>query len=256
MDAIIIAAGKGSRLKDLTEDIPKCLLEIGGKTILQRQIDAYRENGISSLSIVKGYLAHKIEIPEVRYFLNDDYQNNNILNSLMYAEDAMKDAFIASYSDILFESSIVQRLQESNGDIVAVVDADWTAAYQGRTEHPLAEAENVVMNADGNVERIGKALTSTEDDVFLEFIGMFKCTRSGAQVFREYFHKAKKEFQGKPFVRAKSFQQAYITDFFQYLTDNGVPVQCLVIERGWQEVDVLQDVERAQKTFQREGAIG
>ena len=98
MKAIIIAAGKGSRLKHLTTDRPKCLVEVNGKSMLQHQLDAYRANDIHDIHIVKGYMQEKIDLPDITYYINDQYEHNSILHSLMYAEEAMDDSFIATYS--------------------------------------------------------------------------------------------------------------------------------------------------------------
>ena len=248
MKAIVIAAGMGIRLNPMTNDKPKCMLEIKGKTILQHQLDAFHANGITNISIIKGYKKEAIDYAGLKYYINDNYRNNNILNSLFYAEEEMNNEFIASYSDILFDAEVVKGAIESSRDIAIVVDIDWKGYYEERTEHPINEAENVIFDADNNVVEIGK-IVSNKRAVDGEFIGMLKCTKKGAEIFREYFHKAKNEFYGKPFIRAKTFDQAYLTDFIQYLVNNSVKVKCATIERGWIEIDTVQDFERAEKKY-------
>ena len=76
MKAIIIAAGMGSRLNPLTNDKPKCMLELNGKTLLQHQIRALREAGIDRVALVKGYKKEAIGYPDLVYYFNDNYQNN------------------------------------------------------------------------------------------------------------------------------------------------------------------------------------
>jgi len=246
MKAIIIAAGKGSRLGSLTDNTPKCLLEVNGKTILQHQLDAYQENGITDISVIKGYCQDTMNDPQLKYYVNDNYENNNILNSLMYAEKEMDEAFVASYSDIIFESKVVNQLLQEEEDISIVIDADWKHYYEGRDEHPIEEAEKVIIRQDGSVLQIGKILHDHENNSVYEFIGMLKCTKQGAKIFKDNFHKAKKKFDGKPFMRARTFDHAYITDFVQYLTDAGIKVYCSVIHGGWQEIDIMKDLEKAR----------
>ena len=248
MKAIIIAAGLGIRLNPLTNDNPKCMLEINGKTILQHQLDAFHANGIVDISVIKGYKREAIDYLGLKYYINDNYKNNNILNSLFYAEKEMDGEFIASYSDILFGADVVKGAIESSGDIALVVDIDWKGYYEGRTEHPIEEAENVIFDADNNVVEIGK-IVSNRRVVDGEFIGMLKCTKKGIEIFKEFFHKAKNEFYGKPFIRAKTFDQAYLTDFIQYLVNNGIEVKCAIIERGWIEIDTVQDFKRAEDKY-------
>ena len=242
MKAIIIAAGMGTRLQHLTGDAPKCLLPVCGKSILQHQLDAFRHNGITDISLIKGYKKEKIQVPQLKYYINDNYEKNNILNSLMYAETEMDGAFIASYSDIVFHPSIVQKLMACPADIAIAVDSDWQKKYDGRTHHPPEEAEKVAFNQEHVLLETGKVMTRK---VTGEFLGMVKCSGRGAEIFKAYFKKAKQEFMGKPFITAKVFDKAYITDFLQYLTNEGVPVTCVPIDRGWTEIDTEQDLHRA-----------
>ena len=73
MKAIILAAGMGTRLGKYTENLPKCMLNFNGKTLIQHQIDTLRECGITDIIIVKGHVPEKIQIPGVKYYINDDY---------------------------------------------------------------------------------------------------------------------------------------------------------------------------------------
>ena len=246
--AIIIAAGLGSRLKGYTEELPKCMLHFGDKTLLERQLEAYRDCGIKDISVVRGYKKEKINYKDLTYYQNDDYENNNILNSLFYAEEAMIGNVIVAYSDILFESAVVKRLLESDADISIVVDIDWKGYYVGRKDHPLAEAEKVIFNANNEVLKIGKVLTS-KNDVYGEFIGMLKLSPRGAEIFKKHFHRSKKLYWDQPFHLAKTFQKAYITDMIQEIVDLGVNVHCVIIEKGWKEIDTEEDYQKALDDF-------
>jgi len=73
MKAIIIAAGYASRLRPITNDKPKCMLEIKGKTILEHQLDAFNANGITDISVIKGYKKKAINYPRLKYYINDNY---------------------------------------------------------------------------------------------------------------------------------------------------------------------------------------
>ena len=236
--ALIIAAGLGSRLKKHTENLPKCMLDFGGKTLLQRQLDSYKKNGIKDISLIRGYKKEKINYKGIKYFENKDYKNNNILNSIFYAEKVISGNIIISYSDILFDSSVVERTLNSNHDISVVVDIDWRGYYVGRKDHPISEAENVIFNSNNEVEKIGKINTGNEE-VHGEFIGMIKLSNRGTEIFKEHFHRLKKLYWNKPFQRAKIFQKAYLTDFIQELVDIGIKVHCVIIESGWKEIDTV-----------------
>ena len=248
--ALIIAAGLGSRLKKHTENLPKCMLDFGGKTLLQRQLDSYKKCGIKDISLIRGYKKEKINYKGIRYFENKDYRENNILNSIFYAEKIINGNIIISYSDILFDHSVVQRTLDSDHDISVVVDIDWRGYYVGRKDHPISEAENVIFNSNNEVEKIGKINTG-DQEVHGEFIGMIKLSNQGAEIFKEHFNRLKKIYWNKPFQRAKTFQKAYLTDFIQELVDIGIKVHCVIIESGWKEIDTVEDYKKALVGFNK-----
>ena len=248
--ALIIAAGLGSRLKKYTENLPKCMLDFGGKTLLQRQLDAYKKCGIKDISLIRGYKKEKINYKGIKYFENTEYKNNNILNSIFYAEKIINGNIIISYSDILFDSSVVERTLNSDHDISVVVDIDWRGYYVGRKDHPISEAENIIFNSNNEVEKIGKINTGNEE-VHGEFIGMIKLSNRGTEIFKEHFHRLKKIYWNKPFQRAKTFQKAYLTDFIQELVDIGIKVHCVIIESGWKEIDTVEDYKKALVGFNK-----
>ena len=248
--ALIIAAGLGSRLKKHTENLPKCMLDFGGKTLLQRQLDVYKKCGVSDISLIRGYKKEKINYKNIKYFDNKDFKKNNVLNSIFYAEKIINGNIIISYSDILFDSVAVKRLLNSDHDISVVVDIDWRGYYVGRKDHPITEAENVIFNSNNEVEKIGK-INKGNDDVHGEFIGMIKLTDRGAKIFKQHFHRLKKIYWNKPFQRANTFQNAYLTDMIQELVDIGIKVHCVIIESGWKEIDTVEDYKKAILGFKR-----
>ena len=226
------------------------MLDFGGKTLLERQLRAYKDSGIEEISLIRGYKKEKIKYKGIQYFENTDYQNNNILNSIFYAEKFINGNIIISYSDILFDTSVVQRTIESDHDISVVVDIDWRGYYVGRKDHPISEAENVIFNSNNEVEKIGKINTGNEE-VHGEFIGMIKLSNRGTEIFKQHFHRLKKTYWNKPFQRAKIFQKAYLTDFIQELVDIGIKVHCVIIESGWKEIDTVEDYKKALVGFNK-----
>ena len=245
---LIVAAGLGSRLKGHTENTPKCMLDFGGKTLLQRQLLSYKKNGVDDISLIRGYKKNKINYKGIKYFDNNDYKDNNILNSIFYGEEAINGNIIISYSDILFESFVVKRVMESDHDISVIVDVDWRDYYINRKDHPLSEAENVIFNSNNEVVKIGK-ISSEKEEVHGEFIGMIKLNHRGCEILKQNFHRVKKLYWNKPFQRAKIFQKAYLTDMIQELVDIGIKVHCVIIERGWKEIDTVEDYKKSLIAF-------
>ena len=248
MKAIIVAAGPGSRLNHLTRNRPKCLLEVGGQTIMERTLGALRANGIEDISVVRGWQSHMIDFPDLTYYHNPDFRDNNILVSLFYAEKAMTDDFVFSYSDIVYTEETVARLLRSEADVAAVVDINWAEQYIRRDQHPVSEAE-LVKAVDGRIVRIGKEEV-TPEEAHGEFIGLARFTRAGAEMMKVAYHNAS-ENHDRPFHHAASFRKAYMTDMIQELVDRGMTVASVDIEGGWSEIDTPQDLERARKLFGR-----
>ncbi len=247
MKAVIIAAGPGSRLMPLTNDKPKCLLQIGDKTIMQRTLEAMRECGIEDIVVVRGYKKELINYTGVRYRENTDYENNNILRSLFYAEDELDDEFIFSYSDIVYGRDVVEQLLQTKADISLVIDTDWLSHYKGRRLHPIAEAE-LVMVENNRITRIGKGVVKP-DEAYGEFIGLARFSQRGAEILKSNYKRVATQYPGRPFHKAASLERAYLTDMVQELIDRGYVISNVDIRGRWAEIDTPEDLERTQRLF-------
>ena len=156
MKAIILAAGACERLRPLTDDIPKSLLKIGSKTILDSQIDVFNKLKINPINIIVGYQSNNFSKRKEKLFYNKDYKNNNILESLFCAQPAINGDCIISYSDIIFKKNIVEELLKCKEDISIIVDKDWKKSYINRSMHPYSEAEKVKFDIKNNLIEAGK----------------------------------------------------------------------------------------------------
>ena len=253
MKAIIIAAGPSKRLRPLTDDLPKCMLKINGKPIIQSTMDLFRGNGINDISIIRGYKKEKINYPNVTYFENTDFLNNNILHSLMFARAKLEEAIktgedvVMTYSDIWYNDSVVKALLESKEAIASIVDIDWEGYYSGRTDHPIEEAENVLMDDNKKMLKIGKHIFThdTPKDKQGEFIGLWKFTPEGTKIFLKHFDRLNSTLKmTDPYQNTKEWQKSYITDIFQEMIDKGEKLYCVLIKKNWAEFDTVQDFER------------
>ena len=250
MKAIIIAAGPSTRLRPLTEDLPKCMLKINGKTLLQNILDLFRNNGINDISVIRGYKKEKINFLNITYFENIDFWNNNILHSLMFARPKLEEAVkteedvVMTYSDIWYNDSVVKALLKSKEAITSIVDTDWHGYYEGRTDHPISEAENVITDDDKRMLKIGKHIFThdTPKDKQGEFIGLWKFTPRGIKIFLKHFDRLNSTLKMiEPYQNTKEWQKSYITDIFQEMIDRGEKLYCVLIQKNWKEFDTVQD---------------
>ncbi|MCH8004169.1 MAG: phosphocholine cytidylyltransferase family protein [Nanoarchaeota archaeon] len=253
MKAIIIAAGPSTRLRPLTENMPKCILKVNGKPIIQNTIELFKNYGINNISIVRGYKKEKINFPDITYFENNDFLNNNILHSLMCAraklEEAMKtnEEIVISYSDIWYNDSVITALLKSKEDIASIVDTDWEGYYDGRTDHPISEAENVIIDDNKRMLKIGKHIFTDKvpKDKQGEFIGLWKFTPEGIKIFLSHFDRLNSNLKKTdPYQNVKEWQKSYITDIFQEMIDQGENLYCVPIQKNWKEFDTVQDFLR------------
>jgi choline kinase len=256
MRGIIIAAGRGVRMRPLTEDQPKCLLPIAGRTLLDWTIDGLRGAGCDEVVVVTGHAADAIDRDDIVKVRNTDYVNNNILHSLMYARDYLDQDCVVSYSDIWVEPPIFRAVAGGQGDIRIAADIDWTPYYEQRTRHPIEEAENAFIAPDTNrVLKIGKHLIPDQagDLICAEFLGLWAMSAAGARRFRDAFESVDRDTDPlAPFQAAKEWRKAYVTDMVQRMVDDGVDVDSVTVERGWAELDTQQDYDRLMDVAERQ----
>ena len=246
MRAIIIAAGRGRRLMPTTENAPKCFAEIRGKRILDWILDALRAGGVTDFCFIGGYRVEAVEreYPYFTFRYNRDWENNNILVSLMCAEDLMDRPFVTSYSDILYTGEIVADLVASPADIALGMDTDWRTHYLPRTQHPPHDAEKAIMK-NGRVVQVQRSIPY--DDATGEFIGVAKFNTRGANLLREHYHRRRREFWDKPYREAAQFQKAYLIHLFQDMIEQGVAFGHADTHGQYREIDTQEDLDLAQK---------
>ena len=192
----------------------------------------------------------KFKIPNVKYIHDIDYSNHDVLGTMMSVEEFMDDDVIISYTDIIFDEKIINSMKLSNQEINIAVEMDWEKAYVGRTEHPLEQAANVLIN-DKSVLKIGhqtETFGTFDKNNLGEFLGILKLSKSGIKIFRNEYLKLINNHKDN-FHEAKSIQTGYITDMLQELINLQYLVNPVIINGKWCEIDTLQDLERAKTMF-------
>ena len=256
--AIIVAAGRGSRLGPKTEEIPKCMVPIAGRPILHHQLDALAGAGVRDVVVVRGYRGTLIDGGRhpLRFVDNPEWERNNILASLMYATHEMDSGFFFSYSDIVYAPEVATRLaqvahaahDDDSASAALVVDRRWSDAYVGRTLHPVPEAELSAVSADGTrVTAVGKQVVP-QAEAAGEFIGLAWFSASGARALREVWQQALARDQGleAPFGRARALRHAYLSDALNALAETGHRLAPVFIDGLWREIDTGQDLAAAE----------
>ena len=234
-----------------TADTPKCYAEVHGRRLLDHALSAFAGAGVTDICFIGGYQIEKVkrEYPQFTFRHNADWEHNNILLSLMHAEDQMADGFVCCYSDILFTSDVVRRVLAHPGDHVLSVDTRWLERYQHRTQHPPDDGEKVSVNNDV-VSRVHRAIPPAE--AHGEYTGIAKFSASGAARLRDHFARAKAKYAGKPFREAAVFEKAYLILLYQEMIEAGVVFGHADTPGNYMEVDTQEDFELARRFWKPE----
>jgi choline kinase len=247
MRPIVIGAGRGMRLGPNTDEIPKTLVPVMGRPMLEWILEALGAAGFTKKDVVFicGYRADvvKARYPEFTYVLNADWEKNNILASLLCARDHLGGGFVSTYADIVYRGSAVKKVVASPHDKVLVCDTDWRRRYVGRTQHPESDAEK--MRAEG--ERVVELSRRIESEKASgEFIGVTKFTADGAREVMAAFDEAKAVWAGQTYREGRTFEKAYLIDLFQEMVERGSAFHRVDTNGGYMEIDTQQDLASAE----------
>ena len=234
MKALILAGGQGKRLAPLTHNIPKCLLEIGGKTILEHMLDvlvACGKETFTEIIIVSGFHHEKVialigqsyKGLHITHCVNTEYPTTNTLYGLFVARDFLNDAFIQIHGDLLFHKDVLQTIISSPVDDAIVISSNPTT---------FVSDGNRVKVADGRVSEINKLMPYTESEG--RAFGIYKFSQGGAAIY----------------MRHVDAQQDKIKEGFEIAlrpTLTEVPFGIIDIQAlPFAEIDDVPDFERAK----------
>ncbi len=233
MKAIILAAGRGSRMKSLTKSSPKCLLKVKNRPLLEYQLEAIRNAGITEIAIITGYKSKMLSSYHLHEFYNSRWQETNMVSSLECANDWLLDEpCIVSYSDIFYQTNAINSLMCSPHDITITYDPDWQELWEKRFSNPLDDAETFLFNDRNELVEIGKKTTNL-NKIQGQYMGLIKFTPSGWFKVLQLRNKQPKAERDK----------SYLTDILQNLINHGEKIQVIPYKGTWGEVDSPWDLE-------------
>jgi len=233
MKAVILAAGRGSRLGNLTDDRPKCLLEVSGKTILAWILDALTNAAIESIGIVRGYKAEKLVGENFVTFDNEKWFETNMVSSLLCAEGWLStDDCIISYADIVYTKELIDTLVQQTGEIIIPYNTEWLDVWTRRFDDPLSDAETFKVDRNGILQEIGGKASSIAE-IEGQYMGLLKITPTGFAYIKRYLESCSSE----------QVKKMDMTTLLANLIKNNVVINTVPVSGQWHEIDNKKDME-------------
>jgi choline kinase len=252
--AIIIGAGRGRRLEHLTDELPKTLVPICGRPMLDSILEALGAGGFgpSDTVFIAGYRGELVRAahPELGFVENAEWASNNILLSLLCAREHMGGGFVSSYADIVYDPAVVAELVRSEHDITLACDRAWRRRYTSRSQHPENDAEKMRLDPQG--ERVLEvSRTAASSEAAGEFIGVMRLSPAGVARFLEAFDQALAEHGLDGVFRAgRSLRKAYLIDLLQHMLERGAEMHAVTTDGGYMEIDTTEDAAHAERWWQ------
>ena len=238
---VILAAGQGTRLRPYTDDKPKCLVEIFGKTILEHQIDTFKKCGIIDINIVTGFKSKQIKDLGYKTSSNNNYKRTNMVSSLFSAKEFISSCknedLIISYGDIIFQKENLEKLIDSHSELSIMNDKSWEQLWKLRMSDPLEDAETFILDNSNYVIELGKKPKNYES-IQGQFTGLIKVDKSKIDDIIETYYSLDKTNM----YDGKDYDNMFMTSFIQLLIDLGWKVKAVDVNNGWLEVDTAEDL--------------
>ncbi len=232
LSAVVLAAS-GGNLGEMTENKPKCMIDIRGQSLLQRLVTSLSDGGVRGISVVRGAFKDAVQVPGIETVDNDRFAETGELFSLACAKDKLKGDLVVSYGDVLFRDYIFDGLMQAEGDIVIVADA------KPRQGGDLVVTDKPYTGGyldDGPVSLTSMSQALSADKATGEWIGLARFTAQGSEWLRAEI--AAIEAEGL-------LETADLPLLFTRLAAKH-PVGVHYITSHWLDVDTLTDVAAAR----------
>ena len=231
MQAIILAAGRGSRLGSMTEYQPKPLAKLAGKPLIEWQLASLASSGIDLVHVVSGYCGDALQRYGDSRIVNPHWASSNMVRSLMCADAVLSAApTLVCYGDIVYQPRIIRALMACEAPLAISYDREWWSLWSARFEDPLLDAESF-RQQDGQLLTIGERVQAREE-IEGQYMGLLKFTPEGWRRVSSVLAA----------LGAEQINKLDMTSLLRLLLSQGVPIATVAISGGWVEVDNPSDI--------------
>lgn len=235
MKVIIVAAGSGRRLMPLTKELPKCMVRVGGKRIIDFSLDNLRKAGLNDIVMVVGHKREKIKSylgNKVKYVVNPDYARTNSMYSLWLARKHFGREFLYLHSDIIYEQSILKKILSCKNDACLSVD-----------EKIVDEEDMKARIVNGLIREVNKVIPFKESRG--EFIGIAKFKAKGISCLKKAM---------AALLKDKNNHNSYFECSVEHMIRNGHKVYpSLTRGKYYAEIDCKKNIVKADKDLKAKG---
>ena len=238
MKSIILAAGSGSRLGGLYSNSPKCLVDIGGRRLIDRQIEVLNTCSINEIAIATGFCSEQLEKYGQKQIHNSKFSNTNMVFSLSLAIEYLRGSGgIISYGDILYSPQSLTSLLTTNADIAILSDSNWSEYWKERTPNPIDDLETFAFDSSNIMKLLGSRPSSLSE-IMGQYIGVVKLSPIGVEIVIDLLDKATAGAD----INRKSLTDAYMTDLLMELITLGSSIEAIPFNDPWIEIDTHNDL--------------
>ncbi len=241
MRALILAAGTGSRLGGRTRALPKCMVPLQGKPLIEHQLTVLRSCGIEDITLVTLRAANALKPRGLPTRLNPDFATPNMVHSLFCGSDLLEGDVLIAYGDIVYAPEVLQALLAGQERFSLTADRGWLRLWEARMDDPLGDAETFRMDALGHVLALG-AKPKTLEEIEAQYTGLLLIRAEAWPDLHQLWAALAKEDPVRGAGNRKR-PNLYMTDFVQRVIDSGLPVKACLVNGGWVEVDHPEDLE-------------
>ncbi len=237
--AVILAASRGEGMDELTRDRPKVMIPVAGKTVLRRQVDKFKAQGINNITVVAGYRSGAIDVQGVSVVVNEDWEKSSELTSLACALDAFSNETVLIYGDLLFRTYILNNLMDWDADLLVVVDSSPLDRVQGNTNdlaYCSSPDDRAMYQQKVSLDQISGLDNWQVRKADGRWIGMLRVRGEG----RAFLVEALEQLRGEG-----RFEDRGVPDLINRLVENGHAPQVQYISGHWMDINNLQDLQRA-----------
>jgi choline kinase len=246
--SIVLAAGRGTRLRPLTNAKPKCMVDLCGRPILTQHISGLRKAGCTQIEIISGYRSDKIRAPFANLIINKEFASTNMVFSLFYGLNNInpESDVLISYGDSVYEPRVIRALLDCKSPVAITIDLSWLEVWKKRFDNPLDDAETLRLNPDGSLREIGRRASNLRH-IEGQFMGLVKIRKNALGPVREVWE----NLETISTEDSRQRNKIDMTTFIQVLIELGLPIATVPLSHGWLEVDSKSDLQLYETLYQQ-----